>query len=309
VAYAAVDAVSGARFIAAHMIQSMTGFGQAEGTVGALRVIVDVRTVNHRFFSPSIKLPGSFARWETEVREAMRAKVSRGHVTLTARAERTVDAPVAIDESRFAAVVDQLRALTDRHQLAGGVDLASVLRMPDVLGAPREEDTTGTLEELVGIVDRALDALAKARSDEGTRLVTVLHQRLDLVDGALGRIAERAPERLLAHRDRLRTAVRELTDGLAVDEQRLAQEIAILADRMDVAEELDRFRSHVTAFRSALAETGGEPIGKRLGFLLQEMLREANTTGSKAADAAILHDVVGLKEELERIREQVENLE
>lgn len=291
------------------MIRSMTGFGQAEGTVGVLRVLVDVRTVNHRFFSPSIKLPGAFGRWETEVREAMRLKVSRGHVTLTVRAERQLEQAIAIDEARFAAVVEQLRALTDRHGLSSGVDLASVLRMPEVLGTPREEDTTGTVDELVRIVDRALDELTRARADEGARLATVLRQRIDAVEGALQRIGERAPERLLAHRDRLRTAVRELTDGLTIDETRLAQEIAILADRMDVAEELDRFHSHLAAFRGALADAGGEPIGKRLGFLLQEMLREANTTGSKAADAAILHEVVGLKEELERIREQVENLE
>jgi uncharacterized protein (TIGR00255 family) len=287
----------------------MTGFGQAEGTVGSLRVIVDVRTVNHRFFSPSIKLPGSFARWETEVREAMRVKVSRGHVTLTARAERLADAPVEIDETRFAAVVAQLTGLVERHGLSGGVDLASVLRMPDVMAAAREEDATGTVEELVAIVDRALDALAKARADEGGRLATVLRQRLDVIEGALQRIGARAPERLVAHRDRLRASVKELTDGLTIDETRLAQEIAILADRMDVAEELDRFHSHLAAFRGVLSDSEGEPVGKRLGFLLQEMLREANTTGSKAADAAILHEVVGLKEELERIREQVENLE
>ncbi len=103
--------------------------------------------------------------------------------------------------------------------------------------------------------------------------------------------------------------MQELAAGVAVDDARLAQEIAILADRMDVAEELDRFRSHIVAFRATLDDAGGEPVGKRLGFLLQEMLREANTTGSKAADAPILHEVVGLKEELERIREQVENLE
>lgn len=287
----------------------MTGFGQAVGTVGLLRVIVDVRTVNHRFFSPSIKLPASFSRWETEVRDAMRLRVSRGHVTLSARAERTTESPVAIDEARFAAVVEQLRGLTERYDVAGGVDLASVLRMPDVLGAAREEDTTGTVEELIGIVDRALEALATSRSEEGARLATVLRQRLDAIEGALQRIGARAPERLVAHRDRLRAAVRELTEGLAIDENRLAQEIAILADRMDVAEELDRFHSHLAAFRGALQGSDGEPIGKRLGFLLQEMLREANTTGSKAADAAILHEVVGLKEELERIREQVENLE
>ncbi len=289
----------------------MTGFGQAEGTVGTSRVLVEVRTVNHRFFSPSIKVPGAYGRWETEVREAMRLKVSRGHVTLTARSERLATPAIAIDDERFAAVVAQLRDLHDRHGLSGGVDLATVLRMPDVMSAPREEEDTGTAADLVAIVERALDHLGRARAEEGARLATVLRERLDLVDAALQRIAIRAPERLMAQRDRLRAAVKELAEGLAVDETRLAQEIAILADRMDVSEELDRFRSHITAFHSVLADAdaGGEPVGKRLGFLLQEMLREANTTGSKAADAAILHDVVGVKEELERIREQVENLE
>jgi uncharacterized protein (TIGR00255 family) len=287
----------------------MTGFGQAEGTVGTSRVLVEVRTVNHRFFSPSIKLPGAYGRWEAEVREAMRVKVSRGHVTLSARSERLATQAMAIDEARFAAIVAQLRGLHDRHGLTGGVDLATVLRMPDVMAAPREEEDTGVVGDLLAIVDRALEALGHARTDEGQRLVAVLQERLDLVSGALQRIAQRAPARVVAQRDRLRASVRELTDGLAVDEDRLAQEIAILADRMDVSEELDRFRSHVVAFQAVLAESGGEPVGKRLGFLLQEMLREANTTGSKAADAAILHDVVGVKEELERIREQVENLE
>jgi uncharacterized protein (TIGR00255 family) len=272
-------------------------------------VLVEVRTVNHRFFSPSIKLPAAYGRWEAEVREAMRLKVSRGHVTLSARSERLTTQAIAIDEVRFAAIVAQLRGLYDLHGLAGGVDLATVLRMPDVMAAPREEEDTGVVSDLLAIVDRALDALGHARTDEGRRLAAVVQERLDLVDGALQRIAQRAPARVVAQRDRLRAAVRELTEGLAVDEDRLAQEIAILADRMDVSEELDRFRSHLVAFQAVLAESGGEPVGKRLGFLLQEMLREANTTGSKAADAAILHDVVGVKEELERIREQVENLE
>jgi uncharacterized protein (TIGR00255 family) len=277
--------------------------------VGTLRVLVDVRTVNHRFFSPSIKLPGAFGRWETEVREAMRLKVARGHVTLTARSERLTESALAIDEARFGAVAAQLQALVVQYGLSGGVDLASVLRMPDVMSAPRDEDTTGTVAELVTIVDAALDALQRSRADEGERLVSVLRQRLEVVEGTLSRIAARAPERIIAYRDRLRDNVQELAAGVAVDETRLAQEIAILADRMDVAEELDRFRSHIVAFRATLDDAGGEPVGKRLGFLLQEMLREANTTGSKAADAPILHEVVGLKEELERIREQVENLE
>lgn len=296
-------------FIAAHMIRSMTGFGQADGPVGTARVSVEVRTVNHRFFSPSIKLPGAFARWEAEVREAMRVRVSRGHVTLTARSERTASGVAGIDEARVSQVVEQLRAIQHRFGLDGGVDLATVLRMPDVISTPREEDETGTLAELVAVVDRAMESLGKARAEEGARLAVVLLQRLDLLSASLDRIAERAPARLIAHRDRLRAAVRDLADGLAIDEQRMAQEIAILADRLDVSEEMDRFRSHITAFRAALAETGGEPVGKRLGFLLQEMVREANTTGSKGADAVILHEVVSVKEELERIREQVENLE
>lgn len=287
----------------------MTGFGQAEGTVGTARVTVEVRTVNHRFFSPSIKLPSAFARWEADVREAMRVRVSRGHVTLTARSERAPGAAAVIDEARVAEVVAHLRGLQQRYALDGGVDLATVLRMPDVIASPREEEETGTVAELIAIVEQALEGLARARAEEGARLSEVLAQRLDVLAASLQRIAARAPERVVAQRDRLRTAVRELTEGLAVDEQRLAQEIAILADRLDVSEEMDRFQSHITAFRSALTDQGGEAVGKRLGFLLQEMLREANTTGSKGADATILHEVVTVKEELERIREQVENLE
>lgn len=287
----------------------MTGFGQAEGMVGTARVTVEVRTVNHRFFSPSIKLPSAFARWEADVREAMRVRVSRGHVTLTARSERAPGAAAVIDEARVAEVVAHLRGLQQRHGLDGGVDLATVLRMPDVIASPREEEETGTVGELIAVVEQALEGLARARAEEGARLGEVLTQRLDILAASLQRIAVRAPERVVAQRDRLRAAVRELTEGLAVDEQRLAQEIAILADRLDVSEEMDRFQSHIAAFRAALADQGGEAVGKRLGFLLQEMLREANTTGSKGADATILHEVVTVKEELERIREQVENLE
>ncbi len=287
----------------------MTGFGQADGAVGTTRVSVEVRTVNHRFFSPSIKLPGSFGRWEGDVREAMRLRVSRGHVTLSARTERSQSSAVGIDEVRFADVVAQLRGLQQQHQLDGGVALADVLRMPDVITAPREEDDSGTSAELIAIVERALEGLTKARTEEGSRLALVLAQRLDVVALSLDRIAQRAPERLIAHRDRLRQAVRDLAEGISIDEHRLAQEVALVADRLDVSEEMDRFRSHIAAFRATLADTGTEPVGKRLGFLLQEMLREANTTGSKGADASILHEVVALKEELERIREQVENLE
>jgi len=290
----------------------MTGFGAADGVVGGGRVSVEVRSVNHRFFSPSIKLPSLLSRWEGEVREALKRSVSRGHVTLTARFERDDDSSASnpIDESRFAEYVVQLRGLQQRHGLADALDVGTVLRMPDVFsGTAREEMPVEAGAQLIGIVDRAVGALLEMRRAEGVKLVSYLDERLRVIESALDRIAARAPARVTEQRDRLRSAVRELTDGLAVDETRLAQEIALLADRLDVQEELSRFRAHISAFRGALEAAQPDGVGKRLGFLLQEMLREANTTGSKGNDAAIVADVLQVKEELERIREQVENLE
>lgn len=290
------------------MIRSMTGFGAAEGRVGAARVAVELRSVNHRFFNATVRLPTELSRWESEVREALRKRLSRGHISLTARVERGVAGAPAIDETRFGAYVEMLRRLQSRYSLDGPIDIAAVLRMPDVMSSISEGEE-GEAQELVSIVDDAAHALTVAREDEGTRLTSYLLDRLVLIEGALSRTAARAPQRLVEHRHRLRTAVQELTEGLVIDEARMAVEIAVLADRLDVQEELSRFASHNAAFRQTLARGDDEPVGKRLGFLLQEMLREANTTGSKANDASILADVVTMKEELERIREQVENLE
>jgi len=292
------------------MIRSMTGFGAADGLVGGGRVSVEVRSVNHRFFSPSIKLPSALNRWEGDVRDALRRKVARGHVTLGARFEREASEESPIDESRFAAYVSQLRGLQERYALDPALDVGTVLRLPDVFAvAAREELPTEAGAELVAIVEKAVDALLAMRNDEGARLATYLEERLRVIESALDRIAARAPERVTEQRDRLRQAVRDLTEGVMVDEHRLAQEIALLADRLDVAEELSRFRGHITAFRAAIGAPQADGVGKRLGFLLQEMLREANTTGSKGNDSAIVADVLQVKEELERIREQVENLE
>lgn len=296
------------------MIRSMTGFGAADGEVGGARVSVEIRSVNHRFFSPSIKLPGALARWEGDVRDAVRRGVTRGHVTVSARFDRDESesaATLPIDEIRFASYVTQLRALQDRYALADTLDVSAILRLPDVFvaGAAREELTADAGPLLVAIVESAVASLLDMRTTEGARLVAYLDERLLVIEGALARVAVRAPARVIEQRDRLRAAVKELTQGLVVDETRLAQEIALLADRLDVQEELSRFGAHIDAFRAALASVQPDGVGKRLGFLLQEMLREANTTGSKGNDAAVVADVLLVKEELERIREQVENLE
>ena len=287
----------------------MTGFGAADGRVGDFRVGVEIRSVNHRFFNPSIKLPGAFSRWEAEVREALRQRVARGHVTLTARIGRDTEGRTLVDEARFAGYVDHLRTLQQRHGLGGELDVGTILRMPDIFAAGEPMPEVESPVELLVIVNDAAESLSTMRAEEGARLAADLRERITTIQGAVARIAERAPGRVVEQRDRLRAAVRELADGVALDEQRVAQEIALLADKLDVSEEMARFAAHLAAFRQTLDDDGGEPVGKRLGFLLQELLRETNTTGSKANDVTILREVVAIKEELERIREQVENLE
>ena len=292
------------------MIKSMTGFGAADGAVGAMQVSVELRSVNHRFFNPSIKLPSALSKWEPDVREALRKAISRGHVTVTARVERGADDNAVIDETKFASYVTRLMELKERYALEGNLDLATVLRLPDVIRGDSDERLEGTAAELVGIVDRAVEALNASREAEGVRLRSFLSERIGQIETAVQRLAQRAPQRITEQHERLRANVAALTDGIQVDEQRLAVEIALLADRLDVGEELERFRSHLTAFRETLSTNGAHGgVGKRLGFLLQELLREANTTGSKANDTAMTREVLSIKEELERIREQAENLE
>ena len=290
------------------MISSMTGFGAADGLVGEARASVEIRTVNHRFFSPNLKLPAALGRWEGEIRELLRQKIARGHVTLTVRIDRDSTAPV-IDETRLAHYLTALKALQKKHKLAGELDLSTLLRLPDVIAAPSDEIEQSDGDALVRLVAKAADSLAAMRKAEGTQLSGFLLERVDVIEARLAKTEKRAPIRLKEQHDRVKRTVAELLGGAGADPQRIAQEIAILADKLDIAEELDRFRAHLSTFRDTTRSKTSDPVGKRLGFILQEMLREANTIGSKANDASILEDVIAIKEELERIREQVENLE
>jgi uncharacterized protein (TIGR00255 family) len=291
------------------MISSMTGFGSAEGKVGALGVSVEIRTVNHRFFNPSIKLPAVFGKWEGEVREVLRQRIARGHVTVTARIEREPGRGSGINDTRFGEYVAAIRDLQARHGLSEKLDASTILSLPDVIDTQSEEPVAASARELAAIVEQAVTSLRDMRQEEGARLAAFLLDRIQLVNDAVTRISERAPVRLAEQAARMKKSVKELAAGANVDQQRIAQEVAILADKLDISEELDRFDAHITAFRQTVTESGEDAVGKRLGFLLQEMVREANTTGSKASDAIVLADVVLIKEELERIREQVENIE
>lgn len=286
----------------------MTGFGAAEGDVAGRRSRVEIRTVNHRWFNLALKLPVELAAVEPELREALRRQFERGHVNVQVR---WVDEPVAavsIDIGRAEAVVAALRDLQQRFGLGGEVTVDLVARQADVFGVRRgDEGPVVGWELLAPVVTAAATECRTARGREGAMLSRELVARFEELERAAARIAAQAPERLLRERDRLAANVRQLLEGRSVDERRVAEEIAIAADRLDITEELVRLRAHIAAARDALGQE--QAVGKQLGFLAQELGREVNTLGSKANDASIAHEVVMMKAELEKVREQLENLE
>jgi uncharacterized protein (TIGR00255 family) len=290
----------------------MTGFGSAEGPVAGGRLRVEIRTVNHRYFNPQLKLPYELASLEGEVRERLRTLLGRGHVAVSARwiEPPETSGAVALDLERARQVVEALRRLKKALRLKGEPDLTFVARHPDVL-TMASDGTSVEWADLQPVVEDAAGAVLVMREREGHALARDLSARLDALATGAAAIAARAPARLAAELARLRRNVVELAAGVQVDEQRLAVEVALMADRVDVSEELVRFRTHLAACRAALAgaDGGGSAIGKQLGFLAQELLRETNTIGSKANDAEITQAVIAMKGELERFREQLENLE
>jgi uncharacterized protein (TIGR00255 family) len=288
---------------------SMTGFGAAEGPVAGGRLRIEIRTVNHRFFNFAPKLPGELAALEGELRERLRRDLERGHVAVHARwiEMAAPEEDLRVDVERARLVASRLRELRDHLGLAGEVTLELVARQPAVLsadGARRPEISWDAVEPIVAAASAECRAM---RGREGEALTRELLHRLDLLAAAGAAVAEAAPQRLVRERDRLRASVAQLLVGRAVDEARLAQEIALLADRLDITEELVRFRTHLAAARAAIASD--KPVGKQLGFLAQELGREVNTMGAKANDPAIAHQVIVMKGELEKVREQLENLE
>lgn len=288
----------------------MTGFGAAEGPVAGGTLRVEIRTVNHRYFNLAAKLPTDLTALDAELRERLRRDFERGHIAVQVR---WVSLPAAggprvtVNLERAREAAQRLRDLQAAIGQTGDVPLELVIRQPDVFEVIETDAVAATWPEIEPIVAEAGDQCRVARLREGGVLAGELLGRLELIRREADGVCARAPERLMRERDRLRAAVGQLLDGRQADEQRLAQEIAFLAERLDVTEELVRLEAHLEACRDALGAPG--PVGKQLGFLAQEIGREVNTIGSKANDAAMQHAVVAMKGELERFREQLENLE
>ncbi len=291
------------------MPYSMTGFGAAEGAVAGRRLRVEIRTVNHRYFNLSTKLPSDLTMFEGELRERLRRDFDRGHITVQARWTESPDGETgfSVDLDHARVVAARLREMQAILGLGGEVTVELVARQPDVLTSGPNETGDIAWTEIEPVVGQAAFECRAMRAREGQALTDELHHRLQLLERSAGEIAGRAPERLSRERSRLKAAVTELLDGRSVDEDRLAQELAFLADKLDITEELVRFRAHIGAAREALV--ADKPVGKQLGFLAQELGREVNTMGAKAGDAEIAQLVIAMKGELEKFREQLENLE
>lgn len=292
-------------------LRSMTGFGRGSAEAGGTRATVEVRTVNGRFAEANVRSPRTLNPHEADIVAAVKDAIARGNATVSISLDRAeASAPLAVDAEAARAIAAALREAAEAAGLgADAVTLADVLRFPEVMAAPladaeteEAEAWTATQEALSG----ALDRLEAMRTAEGAALDAALREHADDLERHTVAVEARAPARVEQHRQRLTERLETLLGDDRLDRSRLETEIALLADKLDVTEETVRLRSHLAQFRDALG--ADEPVGRRLNFIAQEMNREVNTIASKANDPGLAEHAVGMKEALEKIREQVANV-
>ena len=289
---------------------SMTGYGKGEYVEGGLEITCEIKTVNNRYLDVSIKAPRIFAAYEDVIRTTVRKKLTRGHADLyiSLKDKRERDTVLTADLTLAASYVAVAKALQEAFpNLANDVTLSSVLRYPEVL---KQEDSASLDEEMTKGLDvalnAALDKLNEMRLVEGEKLKADMLQRVEVIEGLVEEISVRAPLVAKEYREKLTARVKEYLADTKIDENRILTEVAVFTDKSNIDEELTRLRSHVEQFRS-IAQEG--IVGRKLDFLVQEFNREANTTCSKSNDVAITRAGLALKNEIEKIREQVQNLE
>ncbi|MBL8920848.1 MAG: YicC family protein [Myxococcaceae bacterium] len=292
------------------MLRSMTGFGSGRGVVTDEEVVVEVKSVNHKFCEVKARLPRELSALEAALVRRVKERVARGSLELTVkRSGRGATALVPVVDAGLAKAYRA--AFAELARVTGLPDTASVRELsalPNVMRLEEPQvDLSKVSQALDAAVDQALSALEAMRSTEGRAIEKDLLARLEAVEKSVLEVERLAPVSIDEYRARLSDRIAELSKGLSIDPQRLAQEVAFFAERCDVAEELTRLKSHFVQFRALCA--AADPAGRKLDFLVQEMHREVNTTGSKSANAAIAGHVVQLKAELERVREQVQNVE
>ena len=293
------------------MIISMTGFGRSENSNDGVTVSVELRSVNNRFLEISTRMPRELNARENDIREIVRKVLTRGKIHLNINIERQTEASQAfvVDPEVVRVYKDALDQVRKHAKIKEAVTLSHLLQFSDeLLGRNASNGDESDHWELVAqTVETAVNELEQMRRNEGRELARDIRERIKAIDGMVERAEQLSKERIPAERQRLRERIAQLFENDEVDEQRLEFEIVMLADKLDITEECVRYRSHSKYFVEAVK--GPEPAGRKLGFLLQEINREVTTIGSKCNDAEIAHLVVRAKEELEKIREQVQNIE
>jgi len=294
------------------MIQSMTGYGRTEYVLNGRRYTVEIKSLNHRYLEISIRIPSVISALELEIKKKISGRLSRGRIELNVRMDSEYS---AINEGRYELNIpliqnyyELLKRLREELGLKEKITLnmvagfrdAFVLKEPDV-------DLSVICKELEMVLNKAIDALIEMRIKEGEIIYHDLILRKDLIMKSLDLIESRAPQVVLEYRKRLGERVKELTGGMVVDDLRLGQEVAIMAEKSDITEEIVRFKSHIIQFADLLK--ADDAVGRNMDFLIQEMIREINTIGSKSSDAEISRMVIDIKSELARIREQAQNIE
>jgi uncharacterized protein (TIGR00255 family) len=291
-------------------VMSMTGFGRGYVEREGRKLLLELKGVNHRFLDISMRLPKSIGSMEEPLKRKLQEKLSRGHVDVYLKYQNEAEGSktVNVDEALLNAYLSSLKHIKKQHGLRDDVTLSTVLKMPDVIEAQGAEEDEDLLREILfEAADMALSEMEKMRQTEGERLKADLQIKLAGMLKEMGAIEQRAPAIVEEYREKLRARIAELTEGAQIDEQRFNTEVALMADRGSIDEEIVRFKSHVKHFGDTLKSGGA--IGRKLDFIVQEMNREVNTICSKAADMAVINSAIALKGEIEKLREQVQNIE
>lgn len=289
---------------------SMTGYGSAKGSVEGQEITVELKSVNNRYLDCSVRLPRNFLFAEDTVKQAVSAGVSRGKVDVFVSAQASQDSGtvVSVNEELARGYRDAVAHIAETLGLESGLNAFSLARFPDVLTVERRElDKDKAAAALSEITAKAVEEFNAMREREGERLRRDMLGKLETIEGLVSVVEERSPQTVREYRERLEARLRDILADRSLDEQRVITEAAIFADRTAVDEETVRLRSHIAQFRTMLEE--GSPIGRKMDFLVQEFNRESNTIGSKCSDASLAKVVVDLKSEIEKIREQLQNVE
>ena len=292
------------------MIKSMTGYGNATGASGKLGLTVELRSVNNRFLDCNVRIPRVYTAAEDAIKAMVQSRISRGKVDVyvTIDASAADDVTIRINESLAGAYVDAFQHLFDKYGVTNDLTASSLARFSDVLVVEKKEtDTDQLTKDICAVLAQALDSFDSMRIAEGARLRDDILSRADEIERLTALAEARSPQTVAEYRARLEQRMREVLESTTIDEARILTEAAIFADRVAVNEEIVRLKSHLVQLRTFMESS--EPIGRKLDFLVQEFNREANTLGSKGNDLEMARIVVDLKAEIEKIREQIQNIE